>query len=477
MAPNNPQPHPEIPGEAGVETRGEPPFVAEDEQTRWLFSLNRMGIRPGLQRIRSLLAELGHPERSFRTLVVAGTNGKGTATRALATLLGAAGHRTACYTSPHLLRVYERLAIDDAPVDPDIFAETVARVRPLTERYEASWFETLTAVSLEVCRLSGVEVLCCETGLGGRLDASNALPAEAVLLTGVSLDHTHILGGTRQEILAEKLGLLKPGVPLFAALPDELRGQAFTAAVSAGSPCVFLDEMARIDDHGETWDLATRDLVVSGLPALPSPPLRRSVALSVLALSELSRDGGFGLPEDPAAALADLFLPGRFQKVLTGPDWYFDTAHNDEALGGALSAFLSGPVEGRRVVLFGGMQDKQLGPAVGGALAAADLVVAAPVSLLRSRNSADLGELLREWRIDAGAEVLIASGVGEALAALSSQLDPRDSVLVTGSCFIVAEVLYKLGFRDLEQTRGLRPAGPVLAAAGGRADDVPGGAE
>ncbi len=128
------------PGEPGVGVDLCPPFVAGDEPTAWLFSLNRFGIRPGLSRIEGLLADLGHPERELRTLVVAGTNGKGSTTRILACLLQAAGHKVATYTSPHLLRVHERIQIDDQPVPADEFAERVRAIRPLTEKHGASWF-------------------------------------------------------------------------------------------------------------------------------------------------------------------------------------------------------------------------------------------------------------------------------------------------------------------------------------------------
>ena len=468
--------HPPIPGEAGIDPHAVPPFAAEDEQTRWLFALNRMGIRPGLKRVRGLLEDLDHPEKAFRSLVVAGTNGKGTATRVLADLVGAAGRRTACFTSPHLLRVYERLTIGGEPVDKDVFADAVKRVRPLTEKHEASWFETLTAVSLEIAREAGVEVFCCETGLGGRLDASNALPCSAVLLTGIALDHQHILGATLPEIAAEKLGLLKPGVPLFAALPEELRGQAFAAAVAAGAPCHFLDELARIETNPGSWSLITREAVFADLPPLPAPPMVRSAALALLALDELSRDGYFSMPDDPAAVLSDVFLPGRYQRVLTGPDWIVDTAHNDQALTGALGHFTSRKGPGRRVVLFGGMHDKNIGADVGAALAKADLVVCAPVSLPRSRNRDELEALMREWGV--ATRVRVAADVGEALRDLAAELGPQDVVLASGSCYMVGEVLYRLGFRDLEQTRLPRDAGRAFAAlAGADSGEREGGGE
>ena len=212
--PESPVSHP---GEPGIGPDLAPPFTAEDEATRWLFALNRKGIRPGLVRVEGLLADLGHPERRLTTLVTAGTNGKGSTTRMLARLLQSAGLRVATYTSPHLLRVHERLLIDDRPIDADTFARQVDAMRGSVERHEASWFETLTAVSVQLAADAGVDVLCAETGLGGRLDATNALPAAATLLTTVDLDHQHILGETREQILDEKLGLLEAGTPFFSA--------------------------------------------------------------------------------------------------------------------------------------------------------------------------------------------------------------------------------------------------------------------
>ena len=125
-----------------------------------------------------------------------------------------------------------------------------------------------------------------------------------------------------------------------------------------------------------------------------------------------------------------------------------------------------------RVVLFGGMQDKKLDAKVGAVLARADMVVAAPVSLPRSRNSEDLEALLREWGVAGATETLVAADAGDAVGRLAAVLEPRDSVLVTGSCFMVAEVMHRLGFRDLEETRTVRPAREAMAAAAGGANEA-----
>lgn len=449
-------------GEPGIGNDLAPPFTAEDEATRWLFALNRRGIRPGLRRIEGLLADLGHPERRLTTLVAAGTNGKGSTTRILAHLLGKAGLKVACYTSPHLLRVYERLAIDGRAVEPERFAATVDTLRSSIDRREASWFESLTAVAVQICHEEQVDVLCAETGLGGRLDATNALPAAATLLTTVALDHQQILGETREEILAEKLGLLKSGTPFFCALDEDLRPQAFRAAVAAGSPAYFLDELSRWDDTGGGSRLLLRERVIDGLPPLGSGTLRRNVALALLCLDELGKQGGPAGPAQPGPALADLFLPARFQLVLEGPDWIMDTAHNTQALAGVLGDFLARPVAGRRILLFGGMRDKPVSTELGPLMQDLDAVTFVPVSLPRARDRDDLAALAQSLELAPVAEHSFMDSVAGALSYWGTRLRPEDAVLVTGSCFLVAEVLHQLGYRDLEETRRPRPAAEVL---------------
>ncbi len=465
------------PGEPGVGVDLPPPFAAADEAVRWLFALNRFGIRPGLQRIEGLLADLGHPEQGRRFLTVAGTNGKGSTTRILARLLEAAGLATCTYTSPHLLAVHERIRMNDRAMDAGEFRERVAAIRPLVDRHGASWFETLTAIMVQAAADHGVDIVCCEAGLGGRLDASNALPAEALLLTSVGLDHQHILGQTRPEILAEKLGLLKRGAPLYCAVDDELRPQVFTAAVGAGSPPLFLDEVARWNDAPGAWDLALRDRIIAGLPDPGTPVLRRNVALALLALADLEkRRGAALLPDDPAAALGNLFLPGRYHRVLSEPDWILDTAHNTQALEAALGTFLAQHPAGRRVLVYGAMHDKPADPGLAPLVGAFDRVVGLPVSLPRSCTPADLAGRLRGWGLEpaawgdrAGARAWTAPDARSALASAAADLEPGDAVLVTGSCFTVAETLWLLGVRDLDDTRTVRPARDALAglAAGG----------
>ena len=275
----------------------------------------------------------------------------------------------------------------------------------------------------------------------------------------------------RAEILAEKLGLLKEGVPCFCGVDEELRPEVFRAAVEARAPVHFLDELTHWDEAPGDWDLVLRDRVYAGLPDPGAPVLRRNVALALLALTGLQQQGGgTWLPADPAAALRNLFLPGRYQRVLTGPDWICDVAHNTQALTGVLTAFRDRICRGRRVLLLGAMHDKPLALELAPLVAAFDVVLAAPVNLPRSRTVEELEETLAAWNLAPTAwtgalpdRCAVAPSIPAAMAALAGELDPDDAVLVTGSCFTVAEVLWELGVRDLDRIREAEPAPAIMA--------------
>jgi dihydrofolate synthase/folylpolyglutamate synthase len=190
-------------------------LVASDRpNTAWLASLSPWPSDGfGLERMRALLERLGHPEQAFDAVHVVGTKGKSTATRRIAALLAAAGLRTGAYTSPHVAGWWERL-----DTDADGFEAAVGRVRTDAEALGATQFELLTAAAFADFAARGVEVAAVEAGLGGRLDATNVLGARVVLLTNVGLEHTDVLGGTREEIAREKLAVAAAGAVV--VLPD-----------------------------------------------------------------------------------------------------------------------------------------------------------------------------------------------------------------------------------------------------------------
>ena len=190
-------------------------FPGMRPHTAWIASLSPWPEAFGLERIRALLEELGHPERAFPSVHVVGTNGKSTATRTIAALLRSEGLRVGAYTSPHVSGWEERLDTDEAG-----FERAVGRVRSAAERAGATQFEALTAAAFAEFAAQGVDVAAVEAGLGGRLDATNVLDAPVVLLTNVGLEHTDVLGDTREEIAREKLAVASPGAIVVLGEPE-----------------------------------------------------------------------------------------------------------------------------------------------------------------------------------------------------------------------------------------------------------------
>ena len=186
-------------------------------QVEWIESLSPWPQEFGLGRVRALLNELGEPQRAYPAIHVVGTNGKSTATRRAAAFLAVEGLRVGAYTSPHVSGWSERIQVDGEDVD---FDTAIGRVRAAAERIGATQFETLTAAALTEFAVAEVDVAVVEAGLGGRLDATNVLDAGVVVLTNVSLDHTDVLGDTREQIAKEKLAVVTPGETVVVGEPE-----------------------------------------------------------------------------------------------------------------------------------------------------------------------------------------------------------------------------------------------------------------
>jgi dihydrofolate synthase / folylpolyglutamate synthase len=208
-------------------------------QTDWIESLSPWPQEFGLGRMRELLLRLGEPQRAYPTIHVVGTNGKSTATRRTAAFLAREGLRVGAYTSPHVSEWSERIQVDGADVD---FELAIERVRAAAEAVGATQFEVLTAAALAGFADAGVEIAVVEAGLGGRLDATNVLAARVVALTNVALDHTDVLGETREEIAREKLAVVTPGATVVIGEPEwERIAREFGAAKVVGA-----DDVGRV---------------------------------------------------------------------------------------------------------------------------------------------------------------------------------------------------------------------------------------
>lgn len=283
--------------------------------------------RLGLERVEAFLHTLGDPHRRLRALHVAGTNGKGSVCATLDAVLQSKGLRTAVYTSPHLVDFRERFLIDGAPVAPERIVEFVDKWTPEVERLGATFFEATTAMAFEFFAEAGVDVAVIETGLGGRLDATNViLPLVAGVAT-IGIDHVEFLGATREEIAFEKAGIFKSGVPAVIGDPDPaIRALlAQHARAHGASPIrVVYDEggprHVRTGAKGTEFALGTQEFTTPLLGAHQAANCAVAIAMLESLPSPLAPTNA-----ELHAGLRKVRLPGRFQRV---GKYVFDVAHN-----------------------------------------------------------------------------------------------------------------------------------------------------
>ena len=413
----------------------DPPFDARGPAERWLFQLHRLGMRPGLQRIERLLHRLGDPQNKMESVVVAGTNGKGTAAIYFDALSRAAGRSTGLYTSPHLLSIRERIQVDGIPITSGDLALLVEECRQDIEETGATFFEALTALTLLHFSRKKVELAVLETGLGGRLDATNAVAARGILLTSVGEDHQHILGASLQEIAREKLGLARPRIPFYLApLSEEIHRFATDFLREADAEAV---DLSTVRPYSETM--------------LQGGPHQEKLAAVVGACYEdLARRNGW--PLCPAGeVLSAIRLPCRYEQVGQNPPLILDTAHNSPALASLLTRWSAQGAFTVRILVLGVMRDKKVDSILGLVRRSADRILVTAPQWYRSRPPEDLASAITRAKGGGDSPVEIAGGVRESLErarSLAREIAADGgsvSILVTGSNFTVAEALHRLG--------------------------------
>ncbi|MBZ4415576.1 folylpolyglutamate synthase/dihydrofolate synthase family protein [Myxococcus sp. RHSTA-1-4] len=412
------------------------------EALAFLAKLNPSGIKLGLERVREALAALGHPERRYPALHVAGTNGKGSTCAFTAAALQAAGHRVGLYTSPHLVRVNERIRVDGADISDEDFGRAILDV---LERYPSAvsepmtYFEFGTVVALWHFARVGVDVAVLETGLGGRLDATTAASPVVTAITPVSFDHMEYLGHTLEAIAGEKAGILKPGVPCVVARQEPEALEAIVRkAGEVGAPLWvegrdFAMEVrpdGGLSYRGASWSLDGLTLALRG------PHQRQNAAVALASLEALHARGILVSPEAARAGLASARWPGRLEEVGGQPPILLDGAHNPAGVE-VLLASLSTLYPGRRVhLVFGVVGDKDRGPMMRALFPRCTSVQLTPLDTPRSLAPAAYLDEARALCADVSAW----SDVDSALAAARRHAGPDDVVLCTGSLFLVGMV-------------------------------------
>lgn len=428
------------------------------EAVDWLYGLQLYGIKLGLENMRRLCAALGiqlgpavtqranaaSPEDSLppstdraisemeaegATFIhVAGTNGKGSVCAMLASICREAGVRCGLYTSPHLVTFRERIQLDGAMISQADVAAGLTNIRNLVSEWEHSptFFEVTTALALDWFQEQHAHVVILETGLGGRLDATNVVTPAVSVLTSIGLDHQHVLGNTLAEIAGEKCGIIKPCIPVVTARQDlEAAAVIRKTALATGSQCEWVTE---------PWPAKV---------ALSGEHQRWNAALAVRAMNIAATRQKFLAVggETITRALAQTRWPGRFQIV--SERVVLDGAHNPSAMEKLAATWRSEFGDIRATVILGIMRDKDVRASIPKLLPIAARVFATSVQNTRSLTPADLASVVRECAPEL--PVWEYSSLPSALAAARGE---SEAILVTGSLFLVGEALVELGVVD-----------------------------
>jgi dihydrofolate synthase/folylpolyglutamate synthase len=382
----------------------------------YLEDRKKLGMALGLDRVRALLSALGNPHKQFKSILVAGTNGKGSVVAMLSAAITASGIKTGAYTSPHLLYYTERVRINDADVGREEFAEAISKVSVVLERRDESIghptvFEIITAAAFLIFAGREVELALLEVGLGGRLDATNVVEPIISVITNVGLEHKEILGGTIENIAGEKAGVIRPGVPVVTsaegraldvikAVSSERGAPLYSACAKENSPLIGKHQRANFGVVNETVDVLGKMGYTVGV-----------------------RDGVRGVR-----------WPGRFDVVSGKPLIILDGAHNP---GGAAALADSLKEYGYKMpltIILGVLKDKDISGMIRFLAPLADRIIATKSTHERAAGPEAIESEAKKYLNDVVVEKSVEGALERAL-----EKGLEQTILVCGSLFTVAE--------------------------------------
>lgn len=423
--------------------RGEPSL------REYLASLELFGVKLGLSSIRAICQELGHPERVYPVIHIAGTNGKGSVAAMTAAALRAAGHRTACYTSPHLVHLEERFTIDGAPVESAALDAAIDEVRGVISMLQAAgrldfhptFFEVTTAVAFELFRRAAVDCAVIEVGLGGLYDATNIVEPTVTAIVSVARDHEQHLGDSIAAIAEQKAGIVKRGVPAVAGpLPAEAHAVVVRVCADREAPLVdALDGVivTRERREGRIVLSVTTEAARYG-PLTLALRGAHQAQNAVVAIRVLEQAAARGLPvtrEAISAGLEHAVWPARLQLIDVAGcgQLLLDGAHNP-AGAAVLAAYIAEEWPAGVPLVFGAMGDKDVAGMLAPLAAIARPLIVTSAPGARAASPDDLAAIARSIGVDA----LVIDDVERALAAAWSH---SGTIVVGGSLFLAGRVL------------------------------------
>lgn len=416
------------------------------EALRWLFKLQRFGVKLGLDNVRELLSHLGDPHEKLRSVHVAGTNGKGSVCTFLSSALKEAGYKVGMYTSPHVVRFNERMQINGEEISDERVMEYVNKIRPIAERMgedptkHPTFFEFTTTMGFSYFADENVDIAVVEVGMGGRLDATNVIVPEVSIITHLALEHTEHLGRTLDRIAKEKAGIIKPGVPVVSAEGNpvvrktcEERGCELTVVEEE-----YPYERISFDTSGQKlWvGQPSREFEI---PLLGSYQLQN--AATAFAVLDVLRKGGHEVPAEAIRrGFANAKWPARLEVVRKNPTVIIDSSHNPDGMRNLKDALLETTRNDHITFVVGVMSDKDASPMLEAIAPVAGRIICTKPDYWRAMDPEEIGREARRF-VDV---VEIAPSVPEAIERAVALSDDDDVVCITGSIFMAGDATHYL---------------------------------
>ena len=413
-----------------------------EQALEYIHSVNWTFCKPGLERITALCEALGNPQKKLRFIHIAGTNGKGSTSAMLASVLQKAGYRTGLYTSPYIRTFCERIRTDGENIPQEKLASLTEKIRPIADAMEdkPTEFELITALAFAYFADCACDVVVLEVGLGGRLDSTNVIENTALsIITGIDFDHTALLGNTIEEIAREKAGIIKTGRPvLFGGGAGAAHDTVCAVAMEKAAPFYTVDRSSYVQKSatldGTTFDYNNyTDLLLPLLGAYQ--PYNATLVLTAI---DLLKEQGFAIDGDAVRrGLADVRWPARFELLSRDPIIIYDGGHNPEGVRAAVASVQS-YFPNQKVNLLGGvMADKDRGEMIETMKKVAARAFAVTPNNPRALAASDYAAQLNDYGIPASACASVAEGVR---AAIESSRKEGIPLICLGSLYLYEEV-------------------------------------
>jgi dihydrofolate synthase/folylpolyglutamate synthase len=411
---------------------------------QYLYNLNRLGWKLGLNKIRSLLSELNNPHEKYRTIHIAGTNGKGSTSAMVESILRSGDYKTGLFTSPHLVYIGERIKCYGKSISQEHLVYYIERLQPLIKKYKCTFFEAITAISFAYFADQQVDIAVIEVGLGGRLDATNVIKPLMSIITNIEIDHTKQLGLTRKSIAFEKAGIIKPNTICITNSSNESINAIFNHVCQDRQvKHIRVDQLLKVNNVQLGEKITSLDMAINGsiFPQLKLSLVGehqiQNAALAVAAATVLNSKF---LPikiEDIYHGLVDVQWPGRLQTISYNPKIVVDVGHNPDGISQIKKSIRTIFNYNRLIVLFGVCKDKNYLAMIKTLAPLADLFITAKADTSRALSPTTIANIALKYSDHVYKCKTAIEGLNYAL----QYAEKDDLILCIGSHYIVSEIM------------------------------------